>query len=518
MRAIWILAGVVGGASAVAVASPNALFYTVINQGDAIAGSQFLGPEQVVVGDGGVVATIGQLENGNNLIIYSTPLPGNQWSSQTVIEDNTPTNVSGLSGSQQFSTYDNLALTSNPSGGARLTFLTYTLSDEPGILQWDDNSGITSLGDVALAGNNGYTDVGPEFQVNGSGQVLFPAAISSNPVLVRGDRSSATTVFADSLSSTIVNPTNTRVALGTDNSGIEELDSSGTDGIYKIAAGGGAVTPPLSGSLTPSSDQPIIGYASGNGLNSYALMVVNGSTSGSLDMDLSKNLGAPQSILAHQFTTSSDNYTAPAGEITPNGQIAVYVPNDNGAGDTIQYLNAVSGGATAAVIAAVGTVARDPSGTNLNIQALQQQVSAGGSLSWVPEINSGGTIVFTAEVGTSPSDEKQAILDWLPGDASPEIILAVGDTVDIDGESATIDGFEPNQLLPQDNDYFRNSLSDDNYLAVQVGYTYDAGPDEGDSGSAVIITQLATEVPEPATLALLPIVGVGLLARRRRCC
>ncbi len=499
MRVIWILAGI-AGASAVAVASPNAQFYTVINQGDAIAGDQFAAPEVVVVGDGGVVATVGQLENsGNNVIIYSTPTSNNQWSSQTVIEDNTDTNVIGLGDNQQFYSYSNVGLTGD-SSAAQLTFYTESATNSnAGILQWDSDS--NTITNIAFAG-----DISPQFDVNSSAQVLF----STSAMLARGNGVATTPLVTYSGSLSGLPSGQPDLALGTDNSAIEELDSSGTDGIYKINATGGVVTPPLAGSPNFALDaEPIIGYASGNGLNSYALTVVNGSTSGKLDIDLSKNLGAAQPILSNQFTTSSNNYYAPSGEMTPNGQIAVYVPDDNGAGDTIQYLNAASGNTTASVIAAVGTVARDPTGSNLIIQSLQQQVFAG------PEINSGGTIVFAAEVGTSPSDEKQAILDWLPGDASPEIVLADGDTVDIDGVAATIDGLIVDQSNPQDEIYF-NSLSDDNYLGLAVQYTYDAGPDDGDSGTAVIITQLVTEVPEPATMALLPMIGVGLLARRKR--
>ena len=108
--------------------------------------------------------------------------------------------------------------------------------------------------------------------------------------------------------------------------------------------------------------------------------------------------------------------------------------------------------------------ALDPSGTNLPIQALTSPGSTVG-----PQINSSGTIVFDAEVGTSPSNEKAALLAWQPGDLSPEILLAAGDTVDIDGNPEIIDDFTLN-TLSNDYDYYKNALNDQNGLAVAVDY------------------------------------------------
>jgi hypothetical protein len=92
----------------------------------------------------------------------------------------------------------------------------------------------------------------------------------------------------------------------------------------------------------------------------------------------------------------------------------------------------------------------------------------------------------------------------------------------IGGQAATIDtlgidgnyGIMPNDLS-NENDYFRNALSDDGYLAVNVNYFLTDDPSS--MGTAVLLTQLTSaSVPEPTTLALLPIAGLSLLARRRR--
>jgi hypothetical protein len=526
MRTTWVLMGILG-ASAIAAASPTVQFYTVINQGDSIAGDQFSSSSQVVVGDGGDVAIIGQLENsGNNVVIYSTPIAGNMWSSQTVLEEDTPTNVNGLAAGQLYFNPNNLALSSNPSGGTRLTFgiESYNNTALTGFFQWDDNSNVTSLGDVAFDGDGkGYSNVGAgtdsggatlEMQVNGSGHVLFPAVASSKDVLARGDVSGVTTVFTSGNASLAIGDPGSRVALGADDSGAALLNASGTNGIYSIPAIAGTPTK-LSGSFTPVALDPLMGYASGNGINA-ALMLVKGTNTGSQNVVLEKNGGTPQSILANQFTPASNTLSPAQGEMTPNGQVALYIPDPTN-GDTIQHANAAALNSNASVIASVAgslqaaadpstSIALDPTATNLDIQALQDPA---GSTPWVPQINSGGTIVFNAEIGNSPSTEKEALLDWQPGDASPTVLLAVGDTVVIDGTPETISDFSLNSL-EEENDYYKNAISDDGYLAV--GVTYD-----DDNDSAVLITQLPTAaVPEPATLTLLSIAGFGLLARRRR--
>ena len=98
-------------------------------------------------------------------------------------------------------------------------------------------------------------------------------------------------------------------------------------------------------------------------------------------------------------------------------------------------------------------------------------------------------------------------MDWMPGDQSPEILLAAGDQVDIGGNMVTIDDFTLNDLS-NDFDYYKNALNDQNEIAVAVDYT--GGPNGG--GSAV----LYAVIPEPSTMALVSIAGLGLLKRRRR--
>ena len=335
MRATWIWMSVgILGLSTLAAASPNLPFETVINEGDSFSNDpadQFETAGQVVAGPNGTVGIVGLVENESNYaVIYSTPGAGNTWTSQAVAVAGNSYSIPSIPGSENFGYFDNLAITGNPSNGTRLTFDAQDNSGNSGIIQWDGSS----LEDVAFDGDTkGYSSVGSvadsggpllEMQVNASGQAMFPAVASSKNVIVRGDYTSLTTTFTSSgaLSDT---DQGSRVALGTDNSGAALLSASGTPGIYIIPASGGAPTQIPLGTYTPSTfADPIIGYASGNGINA-TLMLVNGTTPRSQNIVLSKNGGVPQPILP-QFTQPTI-YESTEGQMTPNGQIALYVPN-----------------------------------------------------------------------------------------------------------------------------------------------------------------------------------------------
>jgi len=268
----------------------------------------------------------------------------------------------------------------------------------------------------------------------------------------------------------------------------------------------------------PADPDALIGYTSSGPGNNAALMVVNagGTTQ---NVDLEKNNGTPTPLLTLPITPS----IPVQGEMTPNGKIALYL-SDSTNGDSIKYDDA--NGATPFTPTTVATVATpsettltapasaialDPTASSLLIEGLQ-----GGGTPWVPEINALGTTIFDAEIGTSVADEKMALLDWKPGDPSPTVLIAVGDSLVIGGQSATIDGLFPNTLT-NESDNFKDTISDDNYVAVNVSYDY---PDDPDNIlNAVLLTQLSSSessVPEPTTLALLSISGLSLLARRRR--
>ncbi len=508
----------IGFASHVA-ASPNVQFQTVINQGDSIAGDSFGTASQVVAGPNGSVGISAVLQNSSDpIIIYSTPVAGNIYLNTAAAVGGTPYVIPGFTTvPDSFNGFDNLAISPSALGGTTLTFDATDGAPNAGILQWKPLA--PTLTDVAFDGDiKGYSSVGGsgtnsggsilEMQVNASAQALFPAISNATSAssLVRGDSVSLSTIFTSTPALSNALETGTRVAVATDNSAAAVLDSStsGT-GVYSIPANGGTPTL-ISGSFTPNTTNPLIGYASGSGVNA-GLMLVNGATAGTSDVVLEKNNGTPHSILSSPFTIpTNDVFEA---QMSPNGKIALYVPSTTG--DTIQYANAAAANSSASVIASVAplvgpapasAVALDPSGSNLYIEALTEL-----GQNWAPEVNSNGTIVFTADVGTSPTSTKTALLDWQPGDASPEILVADGDTVMVDNQPVTVNDFFLNSLSSE-SDFYKNALNDQNGLAVVVDYT-DASSNPGEA-------VLYTTVPEPGTLSVLGLASAGLMARRRR--
>jgi hypothetical protein len=573
MRVKWILAGVVGTSaalsSAVAMASPTVSFQTILNNldgtGDSIPGTgdNFGSAQQVVVGDGGNVAVLGELENDSDpVIIYNTPSGASRNNlaivDATAASSATPTTINDWGADKTDTTslvlsgLDNLALTSNPSSGIRLSFAAVGGAGD-GVLQADITgptaSPSSTLGDVAFDGDGqGYSIAtlgGPadgvgtvEMQVNGSGQVLFPASVSATNVLARGDVSGVATQFTSTTPLAVQDPQN-RVALAADNTGAAILTASSVNGVYSLAANGSsqskvsASAPPD----VPTDPEALLGYYSSGG-NSAALWVTP-AAGGTQNIELEKNNGTPAPILTLPVTTSSSPVPI-SGEMTPNGKIAVYVP-DSTNGDTIKYEDTTAISPLAATIASVATpsettvtapasaIALDPTASNLLIEGLQDNGTDGAGSSWVPEVNSGGTVVFNALVGldSTRADDKIALLDWNPlTGGSPTILIAEGDQLMIGGQEATIETFDPPSqdntglvpnILANENDYYKNALSDDGYLAVNVNYYLTDDPSS--TGTAVLLTQLtspSSPVPEPATLGLLSLSGLTLLGRRRR--
>jgi PEP-CTERM motif len=575
MRVKWILAGVVGTsaamASAVAMASPlpfqavlNNLYdgTTTTDSGDSIPGTGdvFGSADQVVVGDGGSVAVLGNLYNdSDDVVIYNTPSGAGRNNLAVVDATGSATTVVNDWGADKTSTttleldgLNNLAMSSNPSSGIRLSF-TATSGGSGGVLQSDITgptaSPTSTLGDVAFDGDGqGYSPDSGELQVNGSGQALFPATLASADVIARGDVSGVATQFTSTSGLAVLDP-GIRVALAADNSGAAVLTASSVNGVYSIASNGTVHMPALSVPQTPGlpdDPDPLIGYYSSGG-NSGALFVAN--TAGSTqNIYLEKNNGTPQSILTTPITDSSSP-SAPLGEVTPNGKIAVYVP-DTTNGDTIKYDDTSSISPLGVTIASVATPSEstltapasaialnpataissdpvDPTDSDLLIEGLQDPYST--QIPWAPEVNSNGTVIFDAVVGlTSDRDDNRiALLDWDPlTGGSPTILIAEGDQLTIDGQAATVDtfsqadpdsqiGVQPPNYLQSDNDYYKNSLSDDGYVAVTVNYYLTDDPSS--TGTAVLLTQLTSSpVPEPATLGLLSLSGLTLLGRRRR--
>jgi hypothetical protein len=531
MKSIWIIGGILAS-SATVFAQPNVPFSTVFDSTATFDGGSPIGAFDVVVGTGGDVFSSIALDNGNVAIIYSTPGSNTQWNSQDVVDSNTAVANVDSSG---FITFDNLALSTNTAADTRLFFAAGTAVGNYGILQLDINSGSPTVSDVAFDGDGGpYSFSGSNsvinsdgtisLQVNASGQALFPANTSANSgVLVRGSAGSTTQVFTPTSSLSLTNPT-FRDGIGnelpTPTSAAELTASPNVVGVYTLS---GATHTLISGTLAPpqSGASMLMGYTSTSSFNA-ALLLGQGTGGGNTQQVLlTKNNGTQQ----FHILSGSDTSVTPGtdgvntlGEISPQGQIALYVPDGtNDSDDTIQYANAgPASPGPATVVAAVDTDSSAPSYTKVALSdghplpILDLQIAGA---QWVPQINNNGAMIFNAEVldASLPAgnQDQQALLEWNPADlgTSPVVLLETGQPADIDGtpSSSVVDSFTFSDLI-QESDFYKNAISDDNYVGLNVQYD--------DGSNAVIITQVA--VPEPATLALLPIAGLSLLGRRRR--
>ncbi len=476
-------------------------------------------------------------------MLYSTP--GLLGYSTSVALDGQNYTVTGFtpsqqsSGGNQFSEFANIAISGN-SLDPVLTFygeLQDATSDQ-GVLQYDTLSGNTS--DVAFQNDiAGYQQVADDssgnfqYQVNTSSNVLFPAVTKSSQNVIQYGQSTPppTTVFTSPTAGVTQNiDDDYRMGEGADGSSAAVLFSGSTPNVYLIPTGGGSATPISLGAnyTLPINQipQPIVGYTSGvNGLNQAVVIEVHDTTTNKENVVLSVGGGAPRSIIANEFSQVSGSNPF-YGQLTPNGQFAAMIPGlPNTPTDTIQYGNLAVPSTVAATIASEApasgpipntALAVDPSEPSLPIISLQESAD-----DWYPDVNSNGAVAFPALLGpqgTSAADATEAILLWQPGDTSPQLVLSTSasstpddsDTVNIDGEPAVVNDFIWNPL-GSNNDYLKSSLSDD-YLAVDVDYTFIGGPNVGDSGNAVIITS----VPEPGSIALLGIGAFGLMRRRRR--
>ena len=529
MRTKWMLAAIALSA-ATAAASPSVPFTTVFDSTATFGSdsSSLFFPDQVVIGPGGVVYTNALMNDFTNDIIYSTP-SGNTYTSTDIADTNTA--VSGVSA--QFEGFDNLAVTANSTGNPRLFFAGEDVNNNFGVLQLDLNGNTPTVSDVAFDNDGGKyafdqtTDI--PLEVNSNGQVAFsakPSATNSaaGPVVAEGTAGSLNQVFTPN-GTTSLSSEEDRIGIGSDPtpSVVAQVNTSGATTVNIV---NGPNAGPISGSLVPaSSGAPmVLGYAATPTLNAALILGQGTGGTGTQQVDLSRIVGntvTVMPILAGSLPLVADTSVTPGslginvfGELSPQGKIALYVPDgSNDSKDTIQYANAVLG-LPATVVAAVNTDSSAPAIAKVALSGSSQLPIIGlqeSGTQWVPQINDNGYMIFEADVLDTSlpngDQDQEALLEWNPSllGSSPTVLLETGQPSDLGGSpsASVVDSFELTDLV-QENDFYKNAISDDNYIGVGVNYD--------DGSSAVLITQ----VPEPATLALLPITALSLFARRRR--
>jgi PEP-CTERM motif len=543
MKRRWIVSGgalvtSVVGIAGVALAAPPFTFTTVANSGDIVdaGGDTLFGVAQIAVNNQGDVGISSLLEDTNSngvfAVLYSTPGISSYSTNVALNGENytipgfEPTQDSGAG--TTFNQFTNLAITGTALDPV-LTFYGSTSSNDQGVLQYD--SATTAVSDVAFENDtNGYQQVGdtglPILSVNASSNALYPAETSASKNVIQYGQAlpRPATVFTSGTGGLTLSLTNDdNMGVGADGTSAAVLSSGSTPNVYLIPASGSLASPtvvtlPFNENINPTDvPQPIVGYTSGvNGLNQAVVMEVYDVTTGKDDVVLSQGGGNPTSIISAQFSPVNQFY----GQLTPNGQFAAILPGPTATPvNTIVYGNLANAATTKTIASespAVGPTSEavGPGNSTLPILSLQLGDS-------YPDVNSNGAVAFEAEIGplSTPADDADAVLLWQPGDTSPQIVLSAADSngdvdstdvVNIDGEPALIDDFDWNPS-DESNNYFESSLSD-NYLALDVDYTYLSGPNQGDSGNAVIITQ----VPEPGCLSLLGLGAFGLMRRRRQ--
>jgi hypothetical protein len=193
-----------------------------------------------------------------------------------------------------------------------------------------------------------------------------------------------------------------------------------------------------------------------------------------------------------------------AAEMSDGGHVAVYVP-DSADGKLLYMVDApTTVGPT--IVAGVGDLL-------VGGYSIEKLALADGA---APMVNDNGVVVFDAEIVDGDGDHYAALIAWTESDGA-SIVLKSGDPIDVNGQSYTVASFNdisnpftpnaPFPVLSNEAGVLKDGLNNANQLAFGVQYF---------NGSENLQAVLITQVPEPATTALLLIGLGGALLRRRR--
>jgi len=493
MRISWFLDGVCGLCAAAMAESPSLPFQVIVNSEQSYnALPNGFGGAQMVVGEGGKVAMNAVDPSGiNPIIVYYSA------GKLSTVADGT---IMGQSG------FESLSLSGNSSGGTRLTFAGINSAQTGvGVFQYDvDSSSMNQLADDGLGGLSMPSSInGQNLRVNAAGQVIFSAVGNdgSGSILV-GDSSAAT---GHQLTTLFTSDTWTTSTPGSYNFALSQLaiSASGTTGLATLATPANTDNAAI---YTMSGGTPAYLCGTSQGFDVPGLLAAQqtGAVNAVLFLGPDTNVAHQEDYVLHDSSGnhllgSYDNTVPQHGgvgaEMTTTGKLAFFLANPNG--DTLQYYDVTTHSQTQIASTLTGDNAVvDPASPSAHYVISSFETHA-------PMINNNGIVIFDAEI-TGSTGTNQALLEWQPGGGAPIILLQAGDVIPALVTEPGTGVIDDDGMFIMTGDIFADSLSDDNYLGVDVSY-------DGGNQAALLV-----QLPEPTTLALLPVASLALLRRRQR--
>lgn len=476
---------------------------------------------QVVTGNGGVVATISDFDDGSGDARYVTLNQSNgSAATQIIARQGTsgPLTLTGDAGSYHSSTAaegfaDFAELAISDSNGLRLTFAASDSTfpnPEKGLFQATVTGNSVSPSTIIYQSSYSLDTVpgvilsDVHAQVNASGSVAYQAVSGSNQAIL------STSSTVDTSGKTNFNRTPTsdgtkRIALAEDGSVVFRATAGGLTSFYRSTMPSAlepAVAVPI---ITGLDENSRLVEASNDHVLYTTLSTTPNGTTETLYVAHDNQSESATALSSYDYSSLTDRRKA---VMTQQNRVAYFDLGENQTpATTLRYFDANTG--TKKTVAAVG------------------EPSVAGSFTlndfidptYEPMINDRGTVVYDATLTGADGDQYQAILAWDSQSQTSHIIVKVDLTNGSASDKYVVDGHEyeitgivfPNTDVSGNNIGYgplKDALSDDNWFAFGISYTTD-GLDDHQAIVSVMI-------PEPSTAGLIIGVGATSLLRRRR--
>ncbi len=512
-----LLAGIVSPSAAAELS-----FQTILDGDSATpaAGATLVSVRQVVLGEDGAVSARVQFDDSvSGFNALSRNVTAGNANAQLIVRGGD----SLWGGGGTYGDFTNLAVSSDGSGGQRLTFAARSPSNQFGVFQYDTTGSTQhrsifegdSLGGAGptFSFNTPPVSFGPAFgvvvNVNPAGQALTGgfAAAESQIVLATGTPASMyvneTTSGLTGMGETFSQPIK-RVITAAGN-GVFLADGTSGRRIMDVASPGstsGAITERVAESTlidgATYSPEMLLGASAGGTL--YRAAVTSTASSSDLAVLYKPTSGAAQ-VLGSAYDRATFGIDG-TGVLTQQGYGAAYIPEE--------VSSALAG----------RIVAIDPNSPTSHAEiAVGEALSDGYTLAnlvtslgvpTAPMVNDNGWIVFDASItGGDLAGPTDALVAWNPTSGTRQVVLHIGQFVEIAGGPAReIFSISQSDLI-FDPDVLKDGLNNLNQLAIGVGY-YD--PSDDSYRSAILMTT----IPEPGAWAVFTAVAAPALLLRRR--